>query len=467
LPAPEPHDELSDTLLLGTPYKPIAKLGQGGMGEVVAAEHVALGKPVVIKLLHRDLARQPHHIERMRVEAQTLARIAHPNLVAVTDFGQTPEGRPYIVMERLRGRTLKDELSARGHLPLVEAVEDVRQILAGLHAAHGLGLVHRDVKLENLFICDADEKGVRLMKVLDFGIAKVVGQGAGNTPLPSKYPTAEGVLLGTPRFLSPEQATGKPVDVRTDVYSTGLVLYMLLTGKGPFQDLKSLAELLRAHAVVDPPAPSKVAPQNIPAEVDRVVLKSLSKRPEDRYQDAAAFSTELAAAMDRAKKPVRWEHTEPLASSPKAQRIAEVARAVMERAPTQPVAMPPGAVRQPPTAAMVASPQQHAHLAATAHMDPTPNTPRPNRLAATAPLDPGRHQALGPATPFHGRQSSPGPQSGQTQNPPQNLAPNRASTPAALAVPRRSSAAPLVVLLMGLLVLAGIAASWFFVWGRK
>ncbi len=459
MPVPEDHDELSDTMLLGTPYKPVARLGQGGMGEVVAAEHVALGKPVVIKLLHRDLARQPHHIERMRVEAQTLARIAHPNLVAVTDFGQTPEGRPYIVMERLRGRTLKDELSARGHLPLAEAVEDVRQILAGLHAAHGLGLVHRDVKLENLFICDADAQGMRLMKVLDFGIAKVMGQGVGNTPQPSKYPTAEGVLLGTPRFLSPEQATGKPVDVRTDVYSTGLVLYALLTGKGPFQDIKSLTELLRAHAVVDPPAPSTVAPQSVPVEIDRVVLKALSKRPEDRYQDAAAFSTELAAAMDRAKKPVRWEHTEPLASSPKAQRIAEVARAVMERAPTQPVAMPPGAVRQPPTAAMVASPQ-HASLAATAHMDPNPNSPRPNRLAATAPRDPGR-SPLGGAMPFQTGRASP-----ITQQPPQNLGPNRPSAPAPVAA-RRSNAAPLVVMFLGLLFLAGIALSWFFIWGRK
>jgi serine/threonine protein kinase len=447
--APEEHDELSDTLLFGTPYRPIAKLGQGGMGEVVAAEHVALGKPVVIKLLHRDLARQPHHIERMRVEAQTLARLAHPNLVAVTDFGLTPEGRPYIVMERLRGRTLKEEVSARGHLPLAESVDYVRQILAGLHAAHALGLVHRDIKLENLFICDVDPQGVRVIKVLDFGIAKVVGgQVGGNTPLPSKYPTAEGVLLGTPRFLSPEQALGKPVDARTDVYSTGLVLYTLLAGKGPFQDIKSLAELLRAHAVVNPPPPSKVAPQLIPPELDRVVLKAIAKKPDDRYQDAAAFSTDLAQMMDRVKKPVRWEHTEPLASSPKAQRIAEVARQVMERAATQPVA-----VRQPTTTAMAAQTGRPA-LASTAHMDSKPRSG--HHLAATAPLDPSRHQQLGSAMPFKQPGSSPPDRQSQPVSAP---TPSTATT---LERPRRRSKAPIVFLFLTLFILGGLVAGWFF-----
>ncbi|HVY49433.1 MAG TPA: serine/threonine-protein kinase, partial [Minicystis sp.] len=331
-------DGLSDTLLFGTPYRPVSRLGAGAMGEVVAAEHVALGKPVVIKLLHRDLVRQPQQMERMRVEAQALARLMHPNLVAVTDFGQTPEGRPYIVMERLRGHTLKEELDARGAIPVPEAVDMARQVLAGLTAAHGLGLVHRDVKLENLFVCDADAgyenastapaSRPRLVKVLDFGIAKVVGQGDA-TPQPSKYPTAEGVLLGTPRFLSPEQALGRPVDARTDVYSSAVVLYTLLAGRGPFQEIKTLPELLRAHAMVEPAPPSRFAQQKIPAEIDAAILKALSKRPEDRYQDAASFSAALAAAMERAASKPRWDHTEPLASSAKAQRIAEAARAVL------------------------------------------------------------------------------------------------------------------------------------------
>jgi serine/threonine-protein kinase len=352
--APEEHladaDPLSETMLIGTPYRPVAWLGRGGMGEVVEAEHIALGKPVVVKLLHKDLARQPQQVERMRVEAQSLARLAHPNLVMVTDFGLTPEGRPYLVMERLQGHTLKDELAARGAIPVAEAVDLTRQILAGLSAAHGLGLVHRDVKLENLFICDADANGKRLVKVLDFGIAKVVPGAAEQTPAPSKFPTAEGVLLGTPRFLSPEQAMGKPVDARTDVYSTGMVLYTLLCGRGPFQDITSLTELLRAHAYVEPDPPSKHAKQAIPAEIERVVAKALAKKPEDRFQDASSFAAELGRALEVAGKVKRWQATEPLSESDNAKAIAAGVRAAQQRAALQAQSAAPQPPPPPKTA---------------------------------------------------------------------------------------------------------------------
>ncbi|WP_437277074.1 serine/threonine-protein kinase [Sorangium sp. So ce375] len=282
-------------MLDGTPYRPVRRLGRGGMGEVIEAAHVGLDKPVVVKLLHRDLNREPRLVERMRVEAQSLARLAHPNLVTVTDFGRTAEGRTFLVMERLYGRTMREELAARGALPAMEALDLVAQTLAGLAAAHGAGIVHRDVKLENLFVCDADVQGRRVVKVLDFGIAKVVApRGDGRAPAPSLYQTEEGVLVGTPRYLSPEQACGLAVDARTDVYAAGVVLYTLLAGRDPFEHVRRVHELVRAHASEVPVPPSSHAPRPVPPELDRAVMRALEKHPALRFPDAAAFAAELS-----------------------------------------------------------------------------------------------------------------------------------------------------------------------------
>ncbi|KYF97430.1 protein kinase [Sorangium cellulosum] len=333
--------ELSDTLLYGTPYRPVRRLGRGGMGEVIEAAHVGLDKPVVVKLLHRDLNREPRLVERMRVEAQSLARLAHPNLVMVTDFGRTAEGRTFLVMERLYGRTMREELAARGALPPLEALDLVTQTLAGLAAAHGAGIVHRDVKLENLFVCDADARGRRVVKVLDFGIAKVVApRGDGRAPAPSLYQTEEGVLVGTPRYLSPEQACGLAVDARTDVYAAGVVLYTLLAGRGPFEHVKRVPDLVRAHASEVPAPPSCHAPRPVPPELDRAVMRALEKRPELRFPDAAAFADELsriAAALSGGAGPApalpagaRWESTAPLTVPPVRVLVAPTLSATVE-----------------------------------------------------------------------------------------------------------------------------------------
>jgi serine/threonine-protein kinase len=289
--------------LAGTPYRFVRKIGRGGMGEVVEAEHVALGKRVVVKLLHRSLASRPDLVDRMRLEAQALARLAHPNLVVVHDYGRTPEGRPYIVMEQLVGRTLREELRSRGRLPPAEAIELVRQTLSGLAAAHALGLVHRDVKLENLFVCDAAE-GARTLKVLDFGIAKVLPAARSpGAPEPLAFPTEEGVAIGTPRFFAPEQARGQAVDARTDVYATGVVLYTLLAGRGPFDHLHALYELSQAQADEMPAPPSHHAGVPLPEDLERAVLRAIAKRPEDRFQSAAAFSGALERVAARLVAP--------------------------------------------------------------------------------------------------------------------------------------------------------------------
>lgn len=283
--------------LAGTPYRTLGPLGRGAMGEVVDAEHRALGKRVVVKLLHARLRSRPDLVDRMRLEGQALALLQHPNIVAVTDLGFTADDRPFLVMERLRGRTLRDELRARGSIPTPEALGMAAQALAGLAAAHDAGIVHRDVKLENLFVCDAADGAPRALKILDFGLAKVIEvDGEARAPRPLEVPTAEGVALGTPRFFSPEQAAGDPVDGRTDVYAMGAVLYALIAGRGPFEHLHTVAELLDAHLSTPPEPPSRHAPQPVSAALDQAILKALAKLPEDRFQTARAFAGALAAA---------------------------------------------------------------------------------------------------------------------------------------------------------------------------
>ncbi|WP_044985497.1 serine/threonine-protein kinase [Sorangium cellulosum] len=291
--------------LEGTPYRALRRLGRGGMGEVIEAEHRALRKRVVVKLVRRALAGDPRFADRLRVEAQALAAVSSPHVVAVLDLGRTPAGRPYLVMERLEGGTLGEELARRGALPVGEAIELVRQVLAGLAAAHRVGVVHRDVKLDNVFLCapgSAAPGGGRVAKLLDFGVAKVldggVEPGAAGAERPfalegPAYPTEAGLLVGTPRTASPEQARCQPVDARADVYAVGLLMYTLLVGHGPFAHLDDALEVLRAHVLEAPAAPSRRAAQPIPPALDRAVLKALAKRPEERFQSAEAFAEEL------------------------------------------------------------------------------------------------------------------------------------------------------------------------------
>ena len=281
--------------LHGTPYATVGFAGRGGMGEVFLAIHRGLNKPVVVKLLHRQFIDDPRFADRLRVEAQALAAVDSPHVVSVSDLGRTPEGRPYLVLERLHGRTLREELRERGALPIGEAIEITRQILDGLHAAHRLNIVHRDVKSDNIFLCPGTEgSGAPLVKVLDFGIAKVLEMdGAAPVLASPQYPTEEGVLVGSPRTVAPEQIRFQAVDARTDIYAVGLLLYTMIAGRPPFAHVGDLLELLNAHLEEAPRAPSAYARQPVPAALDRVILKALAKSPEHRFQSALELSDEL------------------------------------------------------------------------------------------------------------------------------------------------------------------------------
>ncbi len=304
-PAATPSPEVAPGTLaprdwLGSsPYRIVGELGRGGMGAVFEAEHIELQKRVVVKVLHPQYAQEPRIVERLRREARSLARLASPFVVAVSDMGQTASGATYLVMERLVGRTLRQELQAQGVLPLQEAIVWTRQVLAGLSAAHRIGIVHRDIKLDNLFLCDATEDEPRRIKLLDFGIAKVL-EHPGKRPEPSGYqPTQEGTILGSPRWLAPEQARGKTVDARADIYAVGVLLYTLLVGRGPFAHILDPFELIQAHISEMPVAPSQSARQHIPPELDDAIMMALAKLPENRFQTAHAFSQALSSIAQR------------------------------------------------------------------------------------------------------------------------------------------------------------------------
>ncbi len=258
------------------------------------AEHVDLRRRFAVKVLLPAFANDRLCVDRMRVEAQALGHLRSRHIVEASDFGHTEDGRPFFVMPMLEGHTLVEELRRRGCLPPAEAVGLMQQLLAGLDVAHRAGLVHRDIKLENLFLCQ-EEGGQRVLKILDFGVTKVL-PGA-QAPEPPGLRTQDGAVVGTPRFMAPEQAMGREVGPPADLYGVGVVLYELLAGRDPFKHVTGFTPLLRAHVLEDAPPPSAVAPQPVEPALDDVVMRALAKRPEERYASAAELSDALTHAL--------------------------------------------------------------------------------------------------------------------------------------------------------------------------
>src|SRR6187551_3682258 len=261
---------VSDTLI-GTVfdgrYRIIRKLGTGGMADVYLAEDQELGRPVAIKILNDRHAADDSFIERFRREAKNAAALSHPNIVSIYDRGEA-EGTYYIAMEFLDGRSLKELIVGRGPAPVTVSVEYARQILSALRFAHRHGIVHRDIKPHNVLV-----DGEGRVKVTDFGIAR-----AGTSQM-----TETGSIVGTAQYLSPEQARGGEVDPRSDLYSLGIVLYELLTGKTPFEG-DTPVEIAMKHLSNAPKPPSKLRP-DIPPELDMVVLRALAQSADEMEAD--------------------------------------------------------------------------------------------------------------------------------------------------------------------------------------
>jgi eukaryotic-like serine/threonine-protein kinase len=276
--------------LPGTCYAPLECLGEGASGEVLLARHVELDALVVVKLLHFTLDDAPDLAERMRLEAQTLARLSHPHIVRVLDYGVS-DGRPYFAMEHLGGEPLDEVLFARGAFSLEHALELARQLLDALGYLHDKGLVHRDIKPQNLLLCSGPD-GAPLLKLIDFGVLKL-GDASG-TIAPIAFPTETGTSIGTPRYLAPEQARGQKVDGRSDLYAAGLVLYELLAGRAAFAHHEDIASLLMAQIREMPEPLSSFT--GVPDAVDRVIQRAVAKAPEDRFATAAAFWAALESA---------------------------------------------------------------------------------------------------------------------------------------------------------------------------
>jgi serine/threonine-protein kinase len=258
-------------------YEIDAKLGAGAMGEVYAARHIKLGKRVAIKVIGTRLSEDSAAIERFALEARTLAQIHHPAIVAVDHVGELADGRAYFVMEFLRGEVLHARLQ-RGRMPLPEALRILDQMARGLEAAHEQGIIHRDLKPENTFLVQLSGEAP-MVKLLDFGLAKLGIERAGLDQRAER--TQSGVAIGTPMYMSPEQARGPDVDHRTDVYALGCVAYELLLGQVPFPHARAVPELYAAHLHESPPLPRAIWPE-IPPQLDLVLFAMLAKDPAHR-----------------------------------------------------------------------------------------------------------------------------------------------------------------------------------------
>ncbi len=272
-------DDFAQGHLIGDRYRVLGTLGRGGMASVYLAEDTTLGRRVAIKVLHKRFADDEKFVERFRREAKAAAGLNHPNIVGVYDWGQVG-AQNYIVMEYVQGETLKDRVRRSGRLDTSQAVAITLELLAAVAAAHARGVVHRDVKSQNILI---DTEG--RVKVTDFGIAQ-----AGDPSM-----TEAGSILGTAQYLAPEQARGEQVDERSDLYSVGVVLYEMLTGSVPFKGDSAVTVALK-HVNERPAEPAELV-TGLPYTLNQVVLKAMAKDPALRYSSAAQFGADLRAAM--------------------------------------------------------------------------------------------------------------------------------------------------------------------------
>ncbi len=341
-------------------------IGSGGMGVVLEAEHIGIGRVVAIKVLHPHLGGDEVQLKRFMREARTAGMCGHPNVAVVYDAGSLEDGRPYIVMERLYGQSLATRISEGRPMAIDEAIDIVTQTLSALDAVHRSGVVHRDVKPDNIFLVDRTADGAKpragagaFVKVLDFGTSKPMSG-------PERDLTGTGIAIGTAYYMSPEQARGeRDLDGRVDVYAVGVMLYEMLTGARPFSAPSEHGILLKILS--DDPQPLSSLRPGLPTELDLVIKKAMARDRELRYQSAEEFISALEA--------LRGVHSEGMSSAPFDERPLPPA-APLPDSVRVPIAREPAVRGEPPAdvdprfAAFDRAPQ--SHTATGFYEEPTP-----------------------------------------------------------------------------------------------
>ncbi|HSO40996.1 MAG TPA: serine/threonine-protein kinase, partial [Labilithrix sp.] len=275
-------------------FKIEAPIGAGAMGEVYRARHTVLDTVIALKIMRPDIAKDAMFKERFYREAKAASRLDHANSVRVLDYGVEPDGLVYIAMEFLHGRDLLSVLRDEWPLPDTRIADILVQVLAAVSVAHELGIIHRDLKPENIMIsvaADDDDQRPYHVKVCDFGIAKLSDPRAFQTENSARALTSSGTLIGTPEYMSPEQARGDALDARSDIYSVGIILYQLLVGRVPFSAENALGVVLK-QVTDEPVPPSKVRP-GVNARLEAICLRALKKSRDDRYQTAREMRRDL------------------------------------------------------------------------------------------------------------------------------------------------------------------------------
>src|SRR5687767_9216982 len=277
--------------ILADKYRIEELISEGGMGAVYRGTHILMDKKVAVKVLRPSLAADDTIVARFSREAKAASRIAHPHALSVTDFGESENGVVFLVMEYLHGKTLKNEIRNAGPMPLARVVEIIRQVGSALDAAHAEGVIHRDLKSDNIMLVDSN--GADWAKVLDFGIAKITERVGSFDP----GITAPNLIIGTPQYMSPEQCSqSSELDSRSDIYSLGVILYEMLIGHVPFTG-ESPTAIMMKHLQDAPPSVLEER-KDLPPAIGRVVTRAMAKRPEDRFQTVSELAEELASAAE-------------------------------------------------------------------------------------------------------------------------------------------------------------------------